>query len=104
MIPSKKKATYRNYEYVIVENNSTEDETFAYYKELEASNPKAHVVYWDGIFNYSAINNFGAAHAKGDYLLLLNNDTEIISRTVWSSFWDNCMRPGCGSCRSAALL
>ena len=91
------KATYRNYEYVIVENNSTEDETFAYYKELEASNPKAHVVYWDGIFNYSAIDNFGAAHAKGDYLLLLNNDTEIISPDCLEQLLGYCMRPDVGA-------
>ena len=91
------KATYRNYEYVIVENNSTEEETFAYYKELEASNPKAHVVYWDGIFNYSAINNFGAAHAKGEYLLLLNNDTEIISPDCLEQLLGYCMRPDVGA-------
>ena len=91
------KATYRNYEYVIVENNSTEDETFAYYKELEASNPKAHVVYWDGIFNYSAINNFGASHAKGEYLLLLNNDTEIISPDCLEQLLGYCMRPDVGA-------
>ncbi len=53
--------------------------TFQYYKELEASNPKVHVVYWDREFNYSAINNYGASFAKGEYLLLLNNDTEIIN-------------------------
>ena len=82
---------------MIVENNSTEDETFAYYKELEASNPKAHVVYWDGIFNYSAINNFGAAHAKGDYLLLLNNDTEIISPDCLEQLLGYCMRPDVGA-------
>lgn len=63
----------------IVENNSTDDATFQYYKKLEAENPKAHVVYWDKEFNYSAINNYGAAFAKGEYLLLLNNDTEIIN-------------------------
>ena len=60
-----------NYEYIIVENNSTEEKTFAYYKELELSIPKVRVVYWDGIFNYSAINNFGATYAKGEYFLLL---------------------------------
>ena len=39
----------------------------------------AHVVYWPGEFNYSQIINFGVEHAKGDYLLLLNNDTEVIT-------------------------
>ena len=69
---------YKNYEYIIIENNSTEPETFEGYKKLEAENAKIHVVYYKGDFNYSAINNFGAAHAKGDYFLLLNNDTELI--------------------------
>lgn len=64
---------------LFVENNSDQEATFAYYKELEAGNEKVKVVYWDGIFNYSAINNFGVQFAKGEYLLLLNNDTEIIN-------------------------
>ena len=46
------KSTYKNYEYVIVENNSTDPATFQYYKDLEKENPKARVVYWDGPFNY----------------------------------------------------
>ena len=41
------KSTYRNFEYIIVENNSTEERTFSYYKELEKKNPKVHMVYWD---------------------------------------------------------
>ena len=80
------KATYANYEIVLVENNSEDPETFAYYETLPkrvaaASEGKgiARVVYWPGEFNYSQIINFGAEHAKGDYLLLLNNDTEVIS-------------------------
>ena len=80
-----------------MENNSEEEATFDYYRELEASNPKAHVVYWDGIFNYSAINNFGASHAKGEYLLLLNNDTEIISPDCLEQLLGYCMRPDVGA-------
>ena len=90
------KSTYRNYEYVIVENNSTQEETFAYYKELEETNPKAHVFYWDGPFNYSAINNFGAERAKGEYLLLLNNDTEIINPDCLEELLGYCMREDVG--------
>ena len=90
------KSTYRNYEYIIVENNSTEAETFAYYKKLEAENPKVNVIYWDGPFNYSAINNFGAEHAKGEYLLLLNNDTEIINPDCLEELLGYCMRPDVG--------
>ncbi len=90
------KSTYRNYEYIIVENNSTEKETFDYYKKLEADNPKVHVIYWDGPFNYSAINNFGAEQAKGEYLLLLNNDTEIINPDCLEELLGYCMRDDVG--------
>ena len=92
-----KKSTYQNYEYIIVENNSTDDKTFAYYKELEASNPKAHVVYWDREFNYSAINNYGASFAKGEHILLLNNDTEIINDDCLEELLGYCMRSDVGA-------
>ena len=75
------KSTYKNYEIIIVENNSTEKETFEYYQELE-SRFTAKVVTWtspEGKFNYSAINNLGVKEASGDYVILLNNDTEVIS-------------------------
>lgn len=52
------KSTYKNYEYIIVENNSEEKETFAYYQQLEAVNSKVHVVYYKGHFNYSADQQF----------------------------------------------
>ena len=91
------KSTYRNYEYIIVENNSTEEETFHFYKKLEAENPKAHVVYWDREFNYSAINNYGATFAKGQYILLLNNDTEIINEDCLEQLLGYCMRSDVGA-------
>ena len=91
------KSTYKNLEYIIVENNSTEDQTFAYYKKLEKSNPRARVVYWDGVFNYSAINNFGIREANGEYLLLLNNDTEIINEDCLEELLGYCMREDVGA-------
>ena len=73
------KSTYQNYEIIIIENNSNA-ETFEYYESLK-DNPKIRVVVYkpEAGFNYSAINNFGAKYASGDYILLLNNDVEIIS-------------------------
>ncbi len=93
-IESIEKSTYDNYEVIIIENNSTEEETFAYYEEVKKKGIK--VVVWKSIFNYSAINNFGASHAKGDYYVLLNNDIEITSPDWMERMLGNCMRPGIG--------
>ena len=88
---------YPNLEIVIVENNSTEQETFDYYKKLIDRDSRVKVVYYEGSFNYSAINNFGARHATGDYLFLLNNDTEFISEDVIGEMLGFCMRPDVGA-------
>ena len=73
-----KKSTWKNYEIVVVENNSVEQSICDYYKELE-SDPKVKIVTYEGGFNYSRINNVGVKETKGEYLLFLNNDTEVIS-------------------------
>lgn len=74
-----KRSTYKNYEIIIVENNSSNVETFQYYKHIE-KDEKIKVVYWNGAFNYSAINNYGIKEvALGEYIVLLNNDIEIIT-------------------------
>lgn len=91
------KTKYENYEYIIVENNSENEETFQYYKDLEKENSKVRVVYWDKEFNYSAINNFGVQFAKGEYLLLLNNDTEIINATCLEELVGYCMHEEVGA-------
>ena len=67
-----------DYEIVIVENNSTTQEIREYYKELEAE-PWVRILTWEGEFHYAAINNFGVSHSTGDYIVLLNNDTEVIT-------------------------
>ena len=91
------KSSYTNYEYIIIENNSTEKETFEYYKKLEETNDKVRVVNWDGEFNYSAINNYGATYAKGQYYLLLNNDTEIINSDCLKELLGYCQRKDVGA-------
>lgn len=75
----KERSTYKNYEVLIVENNSTEEETFRYYETLTDRYPNARVLTWSAKFNYSAINNFAVTQAKGEYLLFLNNDVEILT-------------------------
>ncbi len=90
------KSSYKNYEFIIVENNSENDETFEFYKKLEEENKKVKVVYYKGIFNFSLINNFGAEHANGEYYLLLNNDTSIINGDCFDEMLGYCMRSDVG--------
>ncbi len=90
------KSKYPNYEYIIIENNSGLEETFQYYKTLE-QNPKIKIVYWNGEFNFSAINNYGIQFARGEYLLFLNNDTEIINDTCLEELVGYCMRDEVGA-------
>ena len=73
------KTDYPHFEILVVENNSEKEETFAYYEKMKQEHENFRVVTYQGGFNYSAINNFGVRHAKGEYLLFLNNDTEVIS-------------------------
>ena len=73
------KTTWPNYEIVIVENNSNSQELFAYYERVQSEHDNVHIVTWEGEFNYSAINNYGARFCDGKYLLLLNNDTSVIT-------------------------
>lgn len=90
------KSSYKNYEFIIVENNSTEKETFEFYKNIEKEYDNIRVLYWEDEFNYSAINNFGVKEAKGDYILLLNNDTEIINEDCLADMLSICQREEVG--------
>jgi GT2 family glycosyltransferase len=91
------KSGYRNFEFVIVENNSTEQETFDFYQQMQREHDNVTVVSYEGDFNYSRINNFGAAAAKGNYLLLLNNDTEMIAEDGIRELLGYCMRDDVGA-------
>jgi len=93
------KSTYDNYEIVLVENNSTSEEIMKYYSSLlgydyrerksggksgpegvfRGKDGRITLVVYQGGFNYSAINNLGVKYSDGEYILLLNNDTEVIT-------------------------
>jgi len=73
------KSTYDNYEIVIVENNSTTKEIKELYDQLTRQYAFIKIVTFEGKFNYSAVNNLGVKHTSGEYIVLLNNDTEVIS-------------------------
>ena len=90
------RSTWKNIQIIVIENNSEKEETFHYYEELEKRYSQVKVVTWDGPFNYSAINNFGAKYADGDYLLLLNNDTEVITPEWLENMMGYCQREDVG--------
>ena len=72
------KSSYENYEILLIDNNSKEATTWECYQKLQ-ENSKVRVVLWNKEFNFSAINNFASKEAKGEILVLLNNDTEVIN-------------------------
>lgn len=90
------KSTYKNYEILIIENNSTSQEIFQYYEELKKIE-NIRVLTWENEFNYSAINNFGVSHARGEYLLFLNNDIEVITPNWLEEMLGNCQRTEVGA-------
>lgn len=65
---------YTNFEVIVIENNSQEKSTFDFYEQQK---DKIRLITYQGEFNYAAINNYGIKEAKGDYILLLNNDVYL---------------------------
>ena len=97
-----KKTSWNNFEVIVIENNSKEAATFDYYKKITGPGgyPRCRVVEYkaQGGFNFSAINNFGRKAAQGDYLLLLNNDVEVINREWLTELLMQASRPGVAMC------
>jgi glycosyltransferase involved in cell wall biosynthesis len=116
------KSTYKKLEFIIVENNSTEKKTYAYYKNLKSTYDNVKVVRWNRDkkneapsgeasqcgetqnFNFSAINNYGVSFAEGEYLLFLNNDTEIISGDAIERLLGIAMRDDVGAVGAKLLF
>ena len=90
------RSSYRAFEVIVIENNSTDPETFTYYEEAKKKYPWLRVIVWESGFNYAAINNFGAAHAKGDYLLFMNNDMELKSPDLLTEMLGYCQEADVG--------
>ena len=98
------KTTYENFEVIVIENNSTDPATFAYYKDAEKRYEGLKVVTWpEKGFNFSAINNFGRKAAQGEYLLLLNNDVEVRNGDWLTELLRQCAHPG-GAAICGAML
>ena len=91
------RGTYKNLEFIVVENNSTDPETFRYYEKLQKEFPSVRVVRWEREFNYSAINNFGVSFAKGEYFLFMNNDIEMVAENFVEEMLGFCQRDDVGA-------
>ena len=92
-----KNAGYDNFEVLVIENNSTDPETERYYAQIPQKFADCRVVRYQGGFNFSAINNFGAQFANGEHLLLLNNDIEITSKDFLRELLSYSQRPDVGA-------
>ena len=86
-------STYPNREVIIIDHQSNEEETHTYLRSLK----DCRVFRFEGKFNFSRINNFGAEHAKGDHLVFLNNDTEVISPDWIEAMLEHSQRPEIGA-------
>jgi GT2 family glycosyltransferase/SAM-dependent methyltransferase len=91
------KTTYPNYEVLIVDNNTTEPAALAYLEGIERLNSsQLRVLRYPHPFNYSAINNFAAKQARGEYLILLNNDTAVLHGDWIEALLNHAQRPEVG--------
>ncbi|MCK5872113.1 MAG: glycosyltransferase [Methylococcales bacterium] len=90
-----KKSSYRNYEIIIVDNQTTDADALAL---LTCFKARGHTVLkYDKAFNYSAINNFAVEHAKGDIIGLINNDIEIMTPDWLEEMLTLLLRPNIGA-------
>ena len=93
------KTSWENFEVIVIENNSTDPATFSYYEQAKQRYDGLRVVVWPQKgFNFSAINNFGRQYATGEYLLLLNNDVEVISPEWLTELVRQASRTGAAIC------
>lgn len=90
------KTTYDNYEILIAENGSTEEAVLEYYDEITGADPRVRKIDWQRGFNWSAINNYAVEKTDGEYLLFLNNDTEVITPEWIEEMLMHAQRPEIG--------
>ncbi len=96
------KSTYSHFEILILDNGSVEQDTLDFFMQIQQEDSRVKVLRYDHPFNYSAINNFGARHAKGSIVGLVNNDVEVINPEWLSEMVSHCLRPEIG-CVGAKL-
>ncbi len=92
------KTTFRNYEVILVDTGSTDAKVFNWYKAISSKHPHIKVVDWpEQPFSYARACNFGASQATGDYLVMLNNDTEVLTPNWLELLLSDAQRDGVGA-------
>ena len=91
------KTNYKNYDVLIIDNDSIEHDTKNYFLAVQRNNPNIKVIECPGDFNFSKLVNFGCKYASGEVLCLLNNDVEIISKNWLDEMVGHSLRPGIGA-------
>jgi len=92
-----KKTTYKNYEILIVDNQSSEPKALQYMQSLDKNYQNIRILKYNKPFNYSAINNYAATQARGEVLGLINNDTEVITPNWLTEMVSHAIRPEIGA-------
>lgn len=96
------KSDYKNFELIILDNDSSDSETLDYFDKIQRHDPRVRVLSCTGPFDYSAINNYGVSQANGEILGFINNDIEVISCDWLDEMVSHALRPDIG-CVGAKL-
>jgi GT2 family glycosyltransferase len=96
------RTTYAPFEVIVVDNNSREPETLAWFGQI-AADGRVRILPYPEAFNFSAINNFAVRQARGDVIALVNNDIEVIAPDWLEEMAGHALRPEIG-CVGAKLL
>jgi GT2 family glycosyltransferase len=91
------KTTYRDFEIVIVDNGSTDKASLRIFEKWKKAERRVKVLRYDVPFNFSRINNYAVEHSDGHYVLLLNNDTEVITADWMEAMVEQAQRPSIGA-------
>lgn len=98
------KTDYRRLEILLLENHSTAPEVFRYYDEVRRNHDRVKILEWKAPFNYSAINNWAVRQARGEVLLFMNNDMEVIHGDWLTQLLGQALRPDVGAVGAKLLL
>ncbi|MEO9386148.1 glycosyltransferase [Chromobacterium phragmitis] len=92
------KTDYQNFELLVIDNRSEQPETLEYYQDLQQRYPdRVRILPYDAPFNFSAQCNMGVEQSRGEYVLLLNNDTEVVLGNWLTRMLATAQQPGVGA-------